>query len=110
MPRLRDLQATFLKITSSNTYQMIDRLEDAQGVKFLCPLCFAANNGPIGTHAVICWFRDRGVPDDFSPGPGRWNPSGTGLDDLTFVPPGLTSVQLQGGCNWHGYVSGGGAA
>lgn len=90
-------------------YPAVDALADAQGIEFLCPLCFKVNGGNVGTHHVICWFAGRGVPDEVSPKPGRWNPSGTGIDDLTFIPPGAVSVQLLGGCNWHGYVSDGNA-
>ena len=78
-------------------------LEEASGIIFLCPKCFEANHGPIGTHSVICYFAGR-VPDWLEPGPGRWYPAGTGLADLTFVGPGAVSVQLNGGCNWHGFV------
>ena len=83
----------------------VDRLEEADGVWFLCPKCYAANGGRIGTHAVLCWFVGR-VPDDVDPKPGRWTPIGTGLRDLTFVPSaGRTqSVLLTGGCGWHGFV------
>jgi hypothetical protein len=89
----------------------VDALEDADGLWFLCPKCFADNGGPIGTHAVLCWFVGR-VPDDLDPKPGRWTPRGTGLTDLTFVPsPGRShSVLLTGGCGWHGFVSDGNAA
>lgn len=85
-------------------------LAEADGVGFLCPKCFAANNGPVGTHGVICWFEDK-VPDDAFPGPGRWNPVGTSLDDLTFVPGKRShSVLLTGeGCAWHGFVVNGDA-
>lgn len=85
---------------------IVDALAEADGVWFLCPKCFAANNGPIGTHAVICWFVGK-VADDVDPKPGRWTPTGTGLDDLTFVPStGRShSVLLTGGCAWHGYVT-----
>jgi hypothetical protein len=62
-----------------------------------------------GAHFVLCWFKDRGVPDTQDPKPGRWNPSGTGLHDLTFVPPGAVSVLLTGGCDWHGFVKNGDA-
>ncbi len=88
-------------------------LAEASGVKFLCPKCFAANNGPVGTHAVICWSRSRGVPDDATPGPGRWRLDGTGLHDLTLnadLPSGARSVLLIGGCGWHGFVTNGEAA
>jgi hypothetical protein len=85
-------------------------IHDAQGISFLCPLCFEKNGGPVNTHSVICWSRSRGVPDDASPGPGRWMLDGTGFADLTLNgdPPGnARSVLLTGGCNWHGYITNG---
>ena len=88
----------------------VDGIADAQGVKFLCPKCFAENGGAAGTHIVICWSRSRGVPDDVGPGPGRWKLSGTSLADLTLdadSPSTMRSVQLNGGCEWHGHVTGG---
>lgn len=84
--------------------------ETAQGVMFLCPLCFEKNGGPVGTHAVICWSRSRGVPDDEKPGPGRWKMDGTGFADLTLnadPPSTARSVQLSSGCGWHGFVTNG---
>ena len=89
----------------------IDALAEADGVWFLCPKCFAANGGPVGTHAVICWFVGR-VPDDVDPKPGRWTPTGTGLSDLTFVPSAgrSHSVLLTAGCAWHGFLVKGEAA
>lgn len=109
--RLRDLDAAFLRLTGPGRMRHVGvSFAEAHGVWFLCPKCFAANGGPIGTHAVICWFAGRGVPDDETPLPGRWHPSGTGLDDLTFVGPGAASVQITKGCEWHGFVRDGGAA
>lgn len=108
MFKLTELEPQFLKIeVPGKSYRYVDRLEEAQGIQFLCPKCFLTNGGPVGTHAVLCWFAGRGVPDTETPGPGRWNPWGTGYSDLTFVPPGATSVALQGGCAWHGFVSNG---
>lgn len=78
-----------------------DSLADAQGIRFLCPACFKANGGPVGTHGVICWFDGRYVPPHVQPGPGRWAASGTDYSDLTLQP----SVRLVGGCNWHGHVT-----
>ena len=93
---------------------------DAQGVEFLCPKCFAAHAGPIGTHGVIVWFRGRGVPDDVEPGAARpvghekspkgrpaqrWDVSGTNFEDLTIKP----SIALEG-CAWHGFITNGEAA
>jgi hypothetical protein len=90
----------------------VDSLADAQGVEFLCPLCFEKNGGPRGTHAVICWSRSRGIPEDAEPGPGRWKLDGTGFHDLTLngdAPGGggARSVQLLSGCKWHGFITNG---
>lgn len=107
--RLADLDATFLKRNPDGSSQTGVSLAEADGIMFLCPKCFADNTGKVGTHSVICWFVGK-VPDDVSPKPGRWNPSGTGIDDLTFVPPGAVSVLLTAGCGWHGFVKNGDAA
>lgn len=86
----------------------VDNLADAQGVQFLCPKCFRENGGSVGTHAIICWSRSRGTPEDAVPGPGRWTLEGTGLHDLTLNgDPGSRSVLLTGGCAWHGFVTNG---
>lgn len=89
-------------------YPFAEKIEDAHGVEFLCPKCFAANGGPRGTHAIICWSRSRGVPNDASPG-GRWSIEGTGFDDLTLNGDngGARSVLLTSGCAWHGVVTNG---
>lgn len=121
--RLRELDATFLKLLDPNgaSHSLIgDQLAGADGVQFLCPLCFVKNKGRVGTHSVICWFSH--VPLHIDPKPGRWMPSGTGLDDLTFVPWAghSTSVALNPDvpppkpgeidvCRWHGFVTRGDA-
>ena len=88
-----------------------DNIDEAQGVQFLCPKCFQKNNGPIGTHSVICWSRSKGVPEHAEPGPGRWRLEGTCLADLTLgIDDGCKScsVKLTGdGCGWHGHVTNG---
>lgn len=91
-------------------FPMVYTLADAQGIEFLCPKCFAENGGRVGTHAVICWSRSRGVPDHAHPAPGRWMLEGTGYHDLTLNgdPPGnARSVLLLGGCDWHGFITNG---
>jgi hypothetical protein len=102
--RLSALEPQFTRITSPGHYQDVERLEDAHGVMFLCPKCYAANGGAEGTHCVFVWFRDRGVPAEETPGPGRWAVAGTGIDDLTLSP----SINLENlghvGCGWHGFV------
>lgn len=85
-------------------------ISEAQGVMFLCPKCWVENKGPVGTHRVICWSRSRGIPDDASPGPGRWKLVGTSFEDLTLdadPPNSARSVLLTSGCAWHGYVTDG---
>lgn len=107
--RLRDLSGQFLRILDATTWEYVTALKDAHGVRFLCPKCFEKNGGAIGTHAILCWFV--GVDQNIDPKPGRWTPSGTSLDDLTFIPgPGGTpSVKLTSpdGCQWHGLVKNG---
>lgn len=116
MTRLRELQAAFIRheVRDGSTYHVhVDSIGEAQGVQFLCPKCFAANSGPVGTHLVMCWSRSRGIADDVMPGPGRWSMHGTGLDDLTLnadPPSEARSVLLTGeGCGWHGFVTNGSA-
>lgn len=93
-----------------NLYAQASSLAEAHGLWFLCPKCFAEKDGPRGVHSVLCWFVGK-VPDEVDPKPGRWMPSGTGIDDLTFVGPSAASVFLSGpeGCGWHGYVKDGAA-
>lgn len=107
--KLRDLEATFIKRIDDRCFRYVEDYASADGVQFLCPRCFENSGGSgIGVHSVICWFRGR-VPDSMVPGPGRWNPQGTSLDDLTFVGPEPCSVDLRnsGGCCWHGHVRNG---
>lgn len=118
--KLAELEAEFLRYEErdgSRYHVPVESIEQAQGVMFLCPKCFATNSGPVGTHRVICWSRSRGVPESAVPGPGRWSLHGTGIDDLTLngdpLPPeenGARSVLLTGdGCGWHGFVTNGSA-
>lgn len=102
--KLSELEATFIRVTADGWERISGELEQAQGVEFLCPKCFLANGGAVGTHLVLCWFADRGVPDYVHPIPGRWVPAGTNLEDLTFVGPNAASVLLTGGCQWHGFI------
>ena len=108
---MRHLEAGFLRYErredGSVLYHHVDTIAEAQGVRFLCPKCFRANRGKVGTHMVVCWSRSRGVPEDAQPGPGRWVLTGTGIGDLTLdAEPGQTrSVLLTAGCRWHGFVT-----
>ena len=79
--RLTALEPTFLKIIDDTHYQHVDDIAQADGVMFLCPKCFGHNNGPVGTHQVLCWAPH--VPQTHFPRPGRWALHGTGYSDLT---------------------------
>lgn len=113
--KLSELSGAFVALTYDGHMRRVDTIEEAQGVIFKCPKCWKDKGGPIGVHSVICWSRSRGVPDDITPGPGRWRLVGTGIDDLSLMadPPGkMKSVHLTGagGCGWHGFVTDGDAA
>jgi hypothetical protein len=121
--RLTDLDARFLHDAKPDgSSQMSDEYAGACGVMFQCPKCAQGKTRGqevvdgrtrhfvINAHYVICWFRGK-VSDDLNPKPGRWTPSGTCMDDLTFVPgdpPQAVSVLMTGpGCGWHGFVRNG---
>lgn len=90
-------------------HYQVDRLHNAQGVQFLCPKCYVANGGEVGTHVIVCWSRTRGTPEDASPGPGRWALHGTDFSNLTLDGDSgaSRSVLLQSGCKWHGFITNG---
>lgn len=106
--KLLELEPQFLRYEPGFMHY-VPTLAEAQGIRFLCPKCFLANKGKVGTHGVICWSSSRGVPDIAQPGPGRWKMSGTGYQDLTLsAEPGKSdSVLLLAGCVWHGFVRNG---
>jgi hypothetical protein len=134
--RLRELDAHFVGVWHDDRamgggagWRMLPSIEGAQGLMFQCPKCAEGKEageelddvtGEMrgfrrGAHPILCWFRNPrnapAAPDDVAPVPGRWWMEGTSIDDVSFVqgnPPITNSVLLQGGCNWHGYVTNGG--
>ena len=103
--RLCELEPQFLKRTDDTHFSNVDLLAEADGIIFLCPVCFASNKGPVGTHSIICWRPI--VPQTTSPTPGRWEFQGSGYGDLTLVA-GSSSVSLQGApCKAHFFIKGG---
>lgn len=102
--RLTELEPDFLIFVDERNFRTTDDVGEADGVMFLCPKCYVKNGGPVGTHRVICWTPK--VPADVNPKPGRWDLVGTGYGDLT-LRAGSSSVLLQGGCEWHGFVRNG---
>lgn len=103
--RLTDLAPSFLKRAEPDEWlcEGVSKI-DADGVMFLCPKCFKAKGGPVGTHSIICWQPN--VPQDTSPTGGRWTMVGTGFNDLSLVA-GSNSVLLEGGCAAHFFVEDG---
>lgn len=99
--RLRDLEPRFVTIVEPGHFQEHDDITKADGILFLCPKCFLANGGNVGTHSVLCW-KPR-VPQTEKPIPGRWPIDGTGYDDLSLSP----SVALTSGCMAHFFVRAG---
>lgn len=104
--RLTELEPKFLTIKDGDTktYGVQDEIAGADGVMFVCPLCFQ-NQGRPGSHSVICWAPQ--VPQTFFPVPGRWELLGTGYEDLT-LRAGSSSVHLTGpGCGAHFFIENG---
>lgn len=104
--RLTELEPQFLKRIDDNNFREVSSIVDADGIMFICPLCFE-NNGKkrTGVHSVLCW--NPSVPQTTEPVPGRWNLLGTGYQDLT-LQAGSSSIHLTGeGCGWHGFIKNG---
>jgi hypothetical protein len=108
---LLELEPQFLRYEErpDGVYSVrVDTIEQANGIRFLCPKCFEANKGKVGTHLIVCWSKTRGVPDHAKPGPGRWLLHGTGYHDLTLTGDGGSdSIALTAGCMWHQFIRNG---
>lgn len=107
--KLTELEPRFMKrdpgvTEGSSTF--VDSITEADGVIFLCPVCFVVNKGNVGTHSIICWRPH--VPPEINPKPGRWEFSGTGYDDLTLTGNPSSSVLLTTAtCKAHFHVRNG---
>ena len=104
--KLTDLEPQFLKVMSEHEFKCVDDIKDADGIMFLCPVCFKKNNDDSGrgVHSINCWQPH--VPQNIHPILGRWNFLGTGYNDLT-LKNGSSSVLLNGGCNAHFWITNG---
>lgn len=103
--KLIELEPTFVKRESNTEFWEDVPIAEADGVMFLCPKCFQAKGGRIGTHMVLCWKPS--VPKEMKPGPGRWTFQGTGFADLTLNPSVNLDVNDGSPCKWHGFVRNG---
>lgn len=103
--KLIELYPVFLKRINDKTFQQVSSIGEADGIEFLCPVCFVKNGGSVGTHSIICW--NPSVPQTTTPIPGRWNLVGTGFSDLTLTA-GSSSVLLKDApCGAHFHVTNG---
>lgn len=86
----------------TEVFNHVETLAEADMMSMLCPKCFRDNKGSVGTHSVMVWFAGGNAPKEHNKGV-RWKASGTGFSDLSTTP----SIQLLGGCAWHGYITSG---
>lgn len=100
--------ATFVRLTDARGgHAYVDTLAEAQGIFMLCPRCLKDKGTNIGVHSILMWRANCGVPEEQTPGPGRWAFSGSGLDDLTLAGVNGHSDSIfigPGGCEAHFYI------
>jgi hypothetical protein len=78
--KLIELEPQFLKRIDDSYEQYVDTIVEADGIQFLCPVCFIKNSGGVGTHSIVCWKPS--VPQTTYPRPGRWKQFDFGNDRL----------------------------
>jgi hypothetical protein len=106
--KLTELEPHLYRYGGDKSFTSVETVAEADSVMFLCPKCFEANNGPVGTHGIRIDFAGKGVPAEVaihnSEGqPVWWNASGNDVRDLTLTP----SILLLHDCEWHGFVTNG---
>jgi hypothetical protein len=106
--RLTLLAPKLLRYVDFGRHLYVQTIAEADGLWFICPKCYESHGGFVGTHGIICWGPR--VATDVMPGPGRWALQGDTLENISLGPayPGANfSVQLNGACEWHGFVQNG---
>jgi Family of unknown function (DUF6527) len=93
--KLTEFSPQLVKRLHDDSLQDVDSLAEASGLMLDCPVCAGSK-----AHSVLVYFRDRGVPAEAKPGPGRWSVAGSTFEDLTLTP----SVDCGSGC-WHGFIT-----
>lgn len=97
------------------SFEHVERVADAHGIKFLCPKSFAKNNGPVGTHSVYIFFTGSPYAGHNTKGEEvRWQVvGGSTIDDLQLSPSILEQddeLAPEHRCGWHGFVGSNGVA
>lgn len=119
--RLTELEPQFVRYENgpnpsgegeSEFRHYVENIDEAQGVWFLCPVCFKHNGGAVGTHLIEASFADRGVKDNQGSHnregqPSRWSVRGIGYGDLTLLPSILIDAAPPACSGWHGFVTNG---
>jgi hypothetical protein len=103
--KLLELEPRLLKITAEDSWHEVESIAEADGICFLCPVCFVQNKGNVGTHSIICWKPH--VPQMQTPGPGRWELIGTSLADVTFRAGSSSVFLTTAPCKAHFFVRNG---
>ncbi len=103
--KLTDLEPKFLKRENDHSFWFHTGIAEADGIEFLCPVCFQKNGGPVGTHAIICWTPQ--VPQTTDPVPGRWNMQGTSFADLSLIAGSSSVFLTTAACKAHFFVKSG---
>jgi hypothetical protein len=106
--KLAELEPQLYRYAGEKTFTPVETVAEADSVMFLCPACFLANAGAVGTHSVRVDFAGKAVPAEVAIRNGQgqpvwWNASGNDVSDLTLSP----SILLLHDCKWHGFVTNG---
>jgi len=92
---LVSLEPMFIKVYRDGAFTGVQRMEQADGLTFLCPKCF----GTYQMHWIRIWRPH--VSTNILPGPGRWEFVGTGLSDLTLRASHTQDLKTESKCKAH---------
>jgi hypothetical protein len=99
--KLTELEPHFFVVGVVDEHRVlkhVNGLEHADGIRFLCPLCFSRG---VATHVVTIRFALIPRP----PRQEEWMASGSGYHNLTLTPS--IHITTPDGCGWYGFVTAG---
>lgn len=102
--KITDLEPRLLTWESDAVFDTADSIGEADGIMFMCPACFIKNQGPEGTHSIICWTAS--VPQTTKPSGARWSLVGNSLEDISLIA-GDSAIRIKnpdGSEHWNGMV------